>query len=228
MLQGMSHRILVPALVVAAFLAFAGSGQATPPSPELSVAVRIHVAVVPPVPGSRRQLRAMMQEAEAVWRPYDVQLVWLSPERSGSTPRPDALLLVKFVCPAPSMQPTRTSGRPSLGTIQFFDGDIPDDTICLLADEIAARVVSANVYGPQAVVDEVIGRATGRVLAHELGHYLLASRAHTRNGLMRRSFGSQEMADLDRKAFRLDETTLPRLRARLAALTAVPTNAPRG
>ena len=221
MLQGMSFRTLLTTVMAVGFLAEAASGHAAPPATERPGSVRVAVALAPPVPDSPRQIRAMMEEAEAIWRPYDVRLTWPAPGIGGSTERPDVRLQVKFVHPAPSGQPLETSGRPSLGTIQFFEGDRPDDTILLLANEITRRVLSAGIYGPPAVVDDVIGRATGRVLAHEIGHYLLALRAHTRGGLMRSSFGGQELVALDRHALRLDEGALLRLRARLADVTFV-------
>jgi hypothetical protein len=40
---------------------------------------------------------------------------------------------------------------------------------------------------------EVLGRVMGRALAHEIGHYLLASRLHTTSGLMRAALPAQEL-----------------------------------
>ena len=218
MLQGMSHRTFVTTVMAIGVLAEAASGHAAPPAAERPGSVRVSVALMPPVPDSHRQLRAMMEEAEAIWRPYDVLLTWPTPESSKSARPPDVRLQVKFGHAA-STRPMGTSGRPSLGEIQFFEGDRPDNTILLLTNEIAGRVLSAGVCGPRALVDDVIGRATGRVLAHELGHYLLASRVHARNGLMRPSFGSQELTAFDRRALRLDDAALLRLHARLADVT---------
>ena len=38
----------------------------------------------------------------------------------------------------------------------------------------------------------LVGRALGRALAHELGHYFLKSKIHTASGLMRSAWASNE------------------------------------
>ena len=38
---------------------------------------------------------------------------------------------------------------------------------------------------PAMLHDRIIGRAVGRVMAHEIGHYLLRTSAHADRGLMR-------------------------------------------
>jgi hypothetical protein len=56
------------------------------------------------------------------------------------------------------------------------------------------------------------------VLAHEIGHFLLASSAHARHGLMRASFDGRQLSEWSRRGFELHGAALPRLRARLARL----------
>jgi hypothetical protein len=229
----MSHRIVFPVLAAVAFLANARSGRATPPDADRFAAVRVMVALVPPVPGSHRQLCVMMQEADAIWRPYGVTLVWLTEGTGESRAGSAALLRVHF---GHGDRPTPRIGSPGparLGGIRFFDGAVADDDIVLLTDEITETVMSTQLAGrdlhdlPLGLVEDASGRATGRVLAHELGHYLLALRTHTRNGLMRQSFAGRQLVGWDRQAFRLDAVALLRLRARTAELIAAavdPTN----
>ena len=45
------------------------------------------------------------------------------------------------------------------------------------------------------MVERLLPRALGRALAHELGHYLLARRDHSRAGLMREAFRPEDLAD---------------------------------
>jgi hypothetical protein len=168
----------------------------------------------------------MMNETEALWRPYGVTLVWLTESTGESSAGPAALLRVHFVRGARPAAQIGSPGAPSLGTIQFFDGVVPGDIIVLSIDEIAATVMSTQLSGrdprnlPPGLVADAVGRAMGRVLAHELGHYLLASRTHTRKGLMRQSFAGRQLVGWDRRAFTLDALALLRLRARAAELTA--------
>jgi hypothetical protein len=168
----------------------------------------------------------MMQEADAIWRPYGVTLVWLSERTGESSAGPAALLQVHFVHGARPASQIGSRSAPSLGAIQFFDGVVPDDIIVLSTDEIAATVMATQLAGrdphelPPSLVEDATGRATGRVLAHELGHYLLALRSHTRRGLMQQSFAGRQLVGWDRRAFTLDALALLRLRARAAELTA--------
>ena len=95
----------------------------------------------------------------------------------------------------------------SLGSIQFFEAGEPDDVIKLSPMEIAVLLFAAppkadSLESPsQPMIDDLTGRALGRVLAHEVGHYLLASRSHARQGLMRPSYRRHELAGWNRDGF---------------------------
>lgn len=71
---------------------------------------------------------------------------------------------------------------------------------------------------PRTVREELLGRALGRVLAHEIGHYLLVWPSHTSGGLMRSAFQGHALIERKRHTFGLSDTLMPRLRARLALL----------
>jgi hypothetical protein len=71
---------------------------------------------------------------------------------------------------------------------------------------------------PSSLADVITARALGRVLAHEIGHFLLGSPTHTRGGLMRAAFDGRQLSEWSRRGFELHDTALPRLRARLARL----------
>jgi hypothetical protein len=224
--------MVVPVVVAVACLANARSAQTTPPDAKRPDEVRVSIVLVPPVPASRRLLRVMKQETDAIWRPYGVALVWLTEGTGEPGAWPAALLRVQFVRGARAASQNRGPGASRLGAIQFFDGAVADDTIMLAADEIAATVMATQLAGhdlhdlPPALIEDATGRATGRVLAHELGHYLLALRTHTRRGLMRPMFAGRQLIGWDRRAFTLDAPTLLRLRARAAELTAAAVDPP--
>ena len=46
---------------------------------------------------------------------------------------------------------------------------------------------------PQALRQQLIGQAIGRVVAHELGHYLLQSAGHAHRGLMRPRYSADDL-----------------------------------
>ena len=116
-------------------------------------------------------------------------------------------------------------GRPPrLGAILFDHENVPATTLTIQAAAVEATVARTRWGGrpfdqwPAAWRDTLIGRALGRVLAHEIGHYLLASRLHDRDGLMRASFDGDELLRPGRHGFAVAARDLPRLRTRLAGL----------
>lgn len=68
--------------------------------------------------------------------------------------------------------------------------------------------------------DAELARALGRVLAHELGHVLLAVPGHAPKGLMRRTFSPGDLAAPDRLRFSLTANDVSRLRSRVRMLNA--------
>jgi len=61
-----------------------------------------------------------------------------------------------------------------------------------------------------------MARAIGRALAHELGHYFLASKEHTKNGLMKAHRTATEFFGPDERPFKLDGEQRSLITARLA------------
>jgi hypothetical protein len=60
-----------------------------------------------------------------------------------------------------------------------------------------------------------LARVMGRALAHELGHYLLASKAHTATGLMQATHSAADFFDFQRRSFAVDATQRQLIAARL-------------
>ena len=59
----------------------------------------------------------------------------------------------------------------------------------------------------------------GRALAHELGHYLLASKAHTQRGLMQTQRSASELFSPARIRFEIDAVQRQTVVSRLAGTT---------
>ena len=122
--------------------------------------------------------------------------------------------------------PALASAAPRLGNVLFLEGRESAESIVALAVEATrqtvddARWINGRVAAwPPSVREELLGRALGRVLAHEIGHYLLVWRAHTPDGLMRAAFRGEALIQPGRRAFELSDRLVPRLRARLAQLS---------
>ena len=53
--------------------------------------------------------------------------------------------------------------------------------------------------------EQVVGRAIGRVIAHEIGHVLLRTTGHAPHGLMRAVQRADELVDPARTRYRLPD-----------------------
>ena len=117
--------------------------------------------------------------------------------------------------------PARSS-QPILGNVQFREG-VPDDTIHVLYAPLSQMVLDATIGSwaigamPPPMRDRLVGQALGRVVAHELGHVLLALPVHDRSGLMRPVFVASDLVG-SRDQFRLSPTNRRRLDKRLSRL----------
>jgi hypothetical protein len=189
-------------------------------APDTPVDLVVDVSALFAMPA--RQFRAMVRETSAVWRPYGVSMTWSASaamtSRAG-TNRP--ITIVRQQGPDVS----RRTGTPRLGSVTFVSGQVLAEANVALSVEAIERLVEEASWGnrrviewPSAVRDELAGRALGRVLAHEIGHYLLAWRGHTSEGLMRADFREDLLVDPDRRAFQISPAMIPRLNARLAQL----------
>ena len=109
-----------------------------------------------------------------------------------------------------------------LGSITFVGGK-PEPAIAMYPNAIAALVSTVEFTGrgpdawPLLFHDRILGRVLGRALAHEIGHFLLATGTHAERGLMRARIDSREFAAMKGDAFRLDRDASRWLRQRLTS-----------
>ncbi len=214
--------LMCSALIVAATAAAVGAG-------EITIA---HVGIVLDAPPSfsERRLATMTEETAAIWRPYGVTITWLTPLREPEPGPADVRVVVRMPL---SPHGRRTAGalEPSLGSVVFVDG-IPDGVITIRPETVEAAILAARWNGrsfteaPWGIQEDFAGRALGRVLAHELGHYLLAQKSHTQTGLMRATFKGRELVATDRRAFQLQPRDLAALGTRLAQFMATSPGSP--
>ena len=216
-MQGMRSLRCLTSIVVAVSAVSHGVVYAGPPPHPL---VRVGIGLDGPLASASRHALAMTEEADAIWRRYGVAIVLVDLSAPAVAAECDVHLTLSLTPLA-----TQVRGRAvnSLGTIWFEDG-APSRSLSVDVERIAATVREAGFNGraldkwPPALVDRLTGRALGRVLAHEIGHFLLASSAHTSSGLMRTAFNGRILAGWDRTPFGLGRAELPRLQARLARL----------
>jgi hypothetical protein len=198
---------LVP-LVFASALA-AGVVPVTP-LPPIAISVSTSSTLSPTL------VTRVLDETAAVWRPAGLTFVWRR-EPVDARQSVDA----NPPCLAPALRVVIGSGRAAdvsrrhdnvmaLGWIVFGDDDKPDQEIYLSFDNAQAYMVSARaVVGlidrmPTAEREMLLARVMGRALAHEIGHYLLASKVHTPRGLMQATHTATDFFSMERRAFAVD------------------------
>jgi hypothetical protein len=79
---------------------------------------------------------------------------------------------------------------------------------------------------PQALQDHLLGRAIGRVTAHELGHYLLQRGGHAEKGLMRPHYSATDLIEPWLNRFRVADADTPAVRREVARLARLQADAP--
>src|SRR5262249_42295818 len=145
---------------------------------------RAHSSVTIVVDGSHviseSLIQAMLAETAAIWNPLGVALRW-----GTSGDRESSATIVHVIV---TDDPTRGSTTiERLGWIHFLAPDEPEPIVYVsrvAALELLDSSSRLRQY-PERRRDLLLSRMLGRALAHELGHYLLASRTHTSYGLMR-------------------------------------------
>jgi len=151
---------------------------------------------------SSNLLTFMLRETDEIWRRAGIAFVWQV------TPLPTApyLRAISLAPYRPStvrvivddeVGRTAESGVP-IGWVIFDDPHAPEPD--LHVSRVNARrllAMAPSVVGrldemPRLQEEILLGRAMGRALAHEMGHYLLASKAHTGRGVMQATLTAWE------------------------------------
>src|SRR5580765_928099 len=162
----------------------------------------------------------LKNETEALWRPYGVHLEWTDSSASGAAPSGLSLeaILERRIIDEPGLP----KWAPVLG-VASVKRNVPSARPILVSldatESVLARRTISRTSSGWIVQDHDLGRALGRVLAHEIGHVLLGAPYHDDVGLMRAMFRPDELAEPDPAAFRLTCSGVARLRGRIGLLT---------
>jgi len=201
--------MLLSTTVLFALAAAAAAPAAGRPSLQLVV----HDETRPPL--SPAIVRDMLKEVRVVWHAYiDIEAV--AGSGLGTAITDDVLTLVI------SDTPARDAAVDSLGWIEFVDGE-PLRTINVSRGAAVAlcdrTVLAGRPLGelPAAMRNQFVARALGRAAAHEIGHYLLASKAHGATGLMRAHFATVDLLERSPRNFRLTSAELGRRERRFSS-----------
>jgi len=196
-------------LIAAGLVASLLNAPAAMRPPAALPAISVHVMASSDL--SPALVSAVLDEASAIWSAVGVRFVW----RSGAEAAANVRLLIGG------------GGHPldeplPLGWIGFDDDGRPAPQIYLSYTNAvtllhgAQRTLGRVDSMPPAQQNTYLSRALGRALAHELGHYLFASRQHTADGLMRARHTSDNLFGPSRRPFSIDRSQRDELEARVA------------
>lgn len=144
-------------------------------------------------PYSDRSIGEMKREAEGILKDTGTTLAWRTPGQAAGQSFPDNLVLVKFKGKC-MLEPVGYlyDERGPLAFTHSADGNLQpfSEVQC---DKVTTSVRGAMFGGDYAQADLLLGRALGRVLAHELIHILRNSNRHDREGVEKESLSGAEL-----------------------------------
>ena len=215
---------LAAALIAAAsFVPESGEAPAGSSSSPAAPPVVVNVFAEPGM--SATLVSRLLAEASAIWRVSGFEFVWqhvardpVRYERLKETgpSRPSTLRIVI----GDQRRPLRGDKWP-LGWIVFDNEHEPQPEISLSYAnakslmESARGVVGVISQMPASQREVLLARAMGRALAHELGHYLLASKVHTLRGLLKANRSASELFAIASTGFQLDPSQRQQIAARM-------------
>jgi hypothetical protein len=146
---------------------------------------------------SEQSIREMKRELQSLMRNSGVELNWRQLDELSASDSFASLVVVRFhgFCEMQAQAPPLSDEPVALGYTHLANGHVIPfaDVEC---DRIRSSLASAET-GQNMHSDLQLGRAIGRVLAHELHHIIDRTRAHTEHGISRKSLSPRDLiADL--------------------------------
>jgi hypothetical protein len=175
----------------------------------LAVALTVNVSASPDI--APALVSRVLAETDAIWRYSGFAFAWQQ------APREAAAALHVVIG-----HDVRAGGEGSLALGWIVFSDLKPEQELYISYDNARRLMNESpgvvgVHdGMSSLQKEILmSRAMGRALAHEMGHYLLSSKAHTTNGLMRARIGAAEFFGNENRQFKLDNGQRSTISARL-------------
>jgi hypothetical protein len=200
------------------------SETSTAGGPRLRLLVRIDA----PAAITSIRIADLIENVREIWRPYaEIDFAEIGAAAAGIHDDELRLAITDRILPPGS------ATEPVLGSIEFLDGR-PQHTIAVSVAAAQTMMNSGKWLGrafdtlPPPLRRRFMTRALSRSAAHEIGHYLLQSRAHAARGLMRERMTVAEIMDDTPALYRLLPSEVAALDQRLAeALAEAPVAEPR-
>lgn len=167
-------------------LIFAVAASAAPPASKLTVVLDFAG------PHSLRSIEEMKNELNEILHDSGLRLDWRSPEEAAAETA-DKLVVVRFngTCilePVPYLYDER---GPLAFTHASAGTPLPFSEVA--CDTVTAFMRTAMFGGDYKRADFLLGRALGRVVAHELVHMLSRSSAHGQSGIEKKALSASDL-----------------------------------
>ena len=206
--------MLITSLAAVALATSLAAAASTPPLPPLVITVT-ETTEMP-----ARLVPRALEEANAIWNAAGVTFVWrrVTPQAAARIDQVPAATALRIV-----IGPARGIGganRIPLGWIQFDDDGPAREIYVSYRNAVDYMNGSEGIVGIASQLtilerETYLARAMGRALAHELGHYLMASKEHTRKGLMQATHTASDFFDPQRRGFAIDASQRQLVASRL-------------
>ena len=211
MISWQAVRSAVRVGVASTFVVLANTSHATA---ALCVDVNLQFADRAP---SGSLVESMKEEAASLWETYGLRIQWRGTTGAGRCASVQASFDVFVDRPrlrqATALKVTLGRTRVVLGAIDAVRIHIDQEAIERVLGSLTPDAL-AHLVGHFFAAPSDIGRALGRVLAHEIGHVILAARVHQAGGLMRAEFLAGDLIAHERHSYSLSNAELTRLHDR--------------
>jgi hypothetical protein len=179
------------------------------------IAIRVYAA--PTISSSL--VAGTLDEASEIWRDLGLSFEWkagaptVAPYMQATEAGPYVPATLRVVIGDEAG--VSSEAETPLGWIRFDDVASPEQEIhvsranAMKLLELASGLRNGRIVTmPRRQQEDQLSRAMGRALAHELGHYLLASKKHTHTGLMQGNRSAYEFFTRERNHFDLNPEQL--------------------
>jgi hypothetical protein len=188
----------------------ASRAPALPPAPTLHVRVRVDARAVE----AHVRLADLARDVRAIWQPY-ADLVFTDLADPAGEPFDDEVQLV--ISDRPGFA---AGGGSALGWINFLEPGRPGNFVTVSLATARSLMAGERSMGrriedlPPALRQQYVTRAVSWSAAHEIGHYLLRTSAHSPRGLMRARLTAAEIVRNERQWLMLEPREAEAIRNR--------------
>lgn len=170
-------------------------------APTASRDLRVHL--INEAGAAPQTLDAAAAEAATIWAGVGLRLTWSFGVPVDPFDGRTVVVIVRRALPQPpGLNPAdpHHSSHPPLGWLVFDENGRPGNTIEVSFEALTSVVMLGSKLGkpidalPDLAKRPLLGRGLGRVVAHEIGHWLMG-RGHTRQGLMKALLSVRDLLD---------------------------------